>query len=51
MFDFDTTIEGNRNSGHEGRWFTQTKDEEDGEWGDFTEEERWALIEYMKTLK
>jgi hypothetical protein len=51
MFDFDTTIEGNRNSGHEGHWFTQTKDEEDGEWGDFTEEERWALIEYMKMLE
>ena len=42
-FLFDTTLEGNSNAGHE--YGT-------GEYGQepFTEDEIWALIEYMKTL-
>ncbi len=42
-FLFDTTLEGNSNAGHE--YGT-------GEYGadPFTEDEIWALIEYMKTL-
>lgn len=36
-FTFDTTIPGNSNSGH--TWGTQ-----------LTDDERWALIEYLKTL-
>lgn len=42
-------IPGNSNLGHSGPHCTQTK----GETGfrDFTEEERWALVEFMKTLK
>jgi hypothetical protein len=40
---FDTNLEGNSNAGHE--YGT-------GEYGTdpFTEDEIWALIEYMKTL-
>lgn len=47
-------IPGNSNAGHEGHGnstdegFTQTF--EDGEWRDFTDQERYALIEYMKSL-
>ncbi len=43
-------IPGNANSGHEGKWFTGTEDA-DGKYLDFTEDERWAIVEYMKTLK
>lgn len=48
------TIPGNSNAGHEGfganenEGFTQTF--ENGEWRDFTEQERYALVEYMKSL-
>lgn len=55
-FEFKTVdadgkpIMGNLNVGHSGPEKTQTLDD-DGKWRDFTEEERWALIEYMKTLK
>jgi hypothetical protein len=47
-------IPGNSNAGHEGfganasEGFTQTF--EDGVWRDFTEKERYALVEYMKSL-
>ncbi|MGE3818775.1 MAG: di-heme-cytochrome C peroxidase [Isosphaeraceae bacterium] len=47
-------IVGNANVGHEGhgdaedQGYTQTF--EDGAWRDFTEEERYALVEYMKAL-
>ncbi len=47
-------IPGNSNAGHEGHGlaedegFTQTF--ENGAWRDFTEEERYALLEYMKSL-
>ena len=47
-------IPGNSNAGHEGHGanqtegFTQTF--EDGDWRDFTEAERYALVEYMKSL-
>lgn len=37
---FDTTQEGNRNIGHDNP----------DDYGTFTEEERWQLVEYMKTL-
>jgi hypothetical protein len=47
-------IPGNSNAGHEGHGpgeklgFTETF--ENGSWREFTDAERWALIEYMKTL-
>ncbi|GAA5508036.1 catalase family protein [Novipirellula caenicola] len=47
-------IPGNSNAGHEGHGagpeegFTQTF--ENGEWRDFTDDERYALVEYMKSL-
>ena len=47
-------ILGNSNAGHEGHGaaedegFTQTL--ENGVWRDFTDEERYALVEYMKSL-
>lgn len=43
-------IPGNMNTGHSGPKKTQTKGD-DGQWRDFTDDERWALVEYMKTLK
>ena len=42
-------VPGNMNTGHSGPTKTQTKGE-NGEWRDFTDDERWALVEYMKTL-
>lgn len=45
-----TPIPGNSNLGHSGPGHTQTKGEDDA-YRDFTDEERWALIEYLKTLK
>ena len=48
-FEFDATLPGNLNSGHSGPMFTQNKPE-GGSYKDFTDEERMALIEYMKTL-
>ena len=54
-YEFRTTdaegrpLAGNSNSGHEGKDHTQTVGE-DGNLRDFTEEERWELVEYMKTL-
>ncbi|EIJ42168.1 hypothetical protein BegalDRAFT_1271 [Beggiatoa alba B18LD] len=58
-FKFDTNITGNRNTGHEFR--SLTKDEQAGWNGNYpykgvlgaelTEQERWELIEYLKTLK
>lgn len=48
-FEFDTSLPGNRNTGHSGPGHTQHKTD-DG-WRDFTDEERWALIEYLKTLR
>ena len=48
------TIPGNSNAGHEGfgatenEGFTQTF--ENGAWRDFTDDERYALVEYMKSL-
>lgn len=44
-----TPILGNSNAGHEGKSYTQVKD--GGAWRDFTDDERWALVEYMKTLR
>lgn len=43
-------IPGNSNRGHSGHGYTQTKSET-GAFRDFTDEERWALVEFMKTLK
>ncbi|MFM7842982.1 MAG: di-heme-cytochrome C peroxidase, partial [Planctomycetota bacterium] len=48
--DAGQPIPGNANSGHEGKGYTQTK-KADGSYRNFTDEERWALIEYIKTLK
>ncbi|NOQ45656.1 MAG: cytochrome C [Desulfobulbaceae bacterium] len=48
-FEFNATLPGNLNSGHSGPQFTQLKTGE-GAYRDFTDEERMALIEYMKTL-
>lgn len=42
-------IAGNSNRGHSGNKFTKTLDK-DGQWRDFTDDERYQLIEYMKTL-
>ncbi len=42
-------IPGNANSGHSGKLYTQTRDS-DGKWRDFTEDERWALVEFLKSL-
>jgi len=49
-FEFDTSLAGNRNIGHSGPEHTQTKGE-DGQWRDYSDEERWALVEYLKTLQ
>jgi hypothetical protein len=46
---FNTALKGNLNTGHSGPGFTQTR-KEDGTYRDYTDQERWALIEYMKTL-
>lgn len=46
--DGNGPIPGNSNAGHEGHRFTQTM--ENGVWRDFTDDERWALVEYMKAL-
>ena len=54
-FEFQTTddqgnpIPGNANTGHSGERFTQIRDR-DGKWRDFRDDERWALVEYLKTL-
>ncbi len=48
-FEFKTDLRGNLNTGHSGPHFTQTKGE-DGNYRDFTDDERWSLLEYMKTL-
>lgn len=54
-FLFETTDEsgnpimGNTNTGHSGNMYTKTLDD-DGQWHDFTDEQRYQLIEYMKTL-
>lgn len=47
-------IPGNSNAGHEGHGpgehlgFTETF--ENGDWREFTDEERWALVEFMKSM-
>ncbi len=43
-------IPGNSNAGHSGKFYTQTMGD-DGSFRDFSDEERSALVEYMKTLK
>ncbi len=48
-FAFDTSLAGNRNIGHSGPKHTQTRND-DGQWRDYTDDERWALVEYLKTL-
>ena len=47
--DKGAPVPGNSNKGHSGNTFTKTLGE-DGEWRDFTDDERYQLIEYMKTL-
>jgi hypothetical protein len=47
--DKGVAILGNSNKGHSGNTFTKTLGK-DGQWRDFTEDERYQLIEYMKTL-
>jgi hypothetical protein len=42
-FTFDTSLPGNSNRGHEGRDYGTDPDQ-------LTEEQRWQLIEYLKTL-
>lgn len=49
-FEFETALPGNRNTGHSGPKHTQTRDA-DGQWRDYTDDERWALVEYLKTLR
>lgn len=49
-FEFDTSLSGNSNAGHSGPGHTQTKDT-DGNYHDYTIEERESLIEYLKTLR
>jgi cytochrome c1 len=48
-FEFRTSEAGNSNAGHDGLNYTQVAD--GGKNRDFTEAERRALIEYMKTLR
>jgi hypothetical protein len=48
-FEFRTSETGNSNAGHEGPDYTQVRDGNTSR--DFTEDERRALIEYMKTLQ
>ena len=48
-FEFNTALLGNFNIGHSGPRFTQGE-LEDGSFQNFTDEERMALIEYIKTL-
>lgn len=43
-------IVGNSNAGHSGRNFTHTR-AADGSLREFTDSERWALIEYLKSLR
>lgn len=47
-------IPGNSNAGHEGhgpgKGLGYTETFENGAWREFTDEERWALVEFMKTL-
>lgn len=43
-------IPGNSHQGHSGPRFTQTQDGQ-GAWRDYQEAERWALVEYLKTLR
>lgn len=47
--DDGVAVPGNSNKGHSGNNFTKTLGE-NGQWRDFTDEERYQLIEYMKTL-
>jgi len=47
--DKGNPVPGNSNKGHSGNTFTKTLGK-DGEWHDFTKDERYQLIEYMKTL-
>ncbi len=42
-------IPGNSNMGHSGNRHTKTKDQ-NGSWRDYTEDERYQLIEYLKSL-
>jgi processive rubber oxygenase RoxA-like protein len=42
-FQFDTSLPGNSNKGHEGRNYGTDPDQ-------MTEDQRWQLIEYLKTL-
>ena len=42
-------LPGNSNLGHSGKYYTTAK-REDGTWGEYNDEERMNLIEYMKTL-
>ena len=42
-------IPGNSNAGHEGENYTGIRGE-DGEFHQFTEDERWELVEFLKTL-
>jgi len=49
-FEFDTSLPGNRNTGHSGPEHTQTKGD-NNQWRDYSEDQRWALIEYLKTLR
>ncbi len=42
-------IPGNGNHGHSGSLYTATRTQDEG-WRNFTDEERYQLIEYMKTL-
>jgi len=48
-FEFDASLPGNLNRGHSGPGYTQIRDD-GGEYRDFSDAQRWALIEYLKTL-
>jgi cytochrome c5 len=48
-FEFNTQLPGNSNAGHEGLYYTQLREGNANR--DFTEAERRALIEYIKTLR
>ena len=47
--DQGKAIPGNGNYGHTGKYYTETKSD-DGQWRNYTDQQRYELIEYMKTL-
>ena len=47
--DQERPIPGNGKHGHTGKYYTSTR-EQNGQWRTYTDQERYQLIEYLKTL-